>query len=358
MPFRITPNVRVKKDNRGITRQLNHPRQPYSAASVDSAVAPQTRRELADQYLREVLPAYDLEPDMASDLSGAVGASLQTGEGPRMRFEGEKVVRDQATVTYAQTHAGVPVWEAGLTVRMRGRQDHITGSQSSIHHGIEMEPPPEDSPDWPEKIDESVLERLLGLTETPPSLQINTKPLIIYQYDAGNRGACGPDPDDRPDESQVHGPELRLDPPPVPESIRSGRHYVIADVQFTLTYGPSHDINWSAFIEPETGAVLLLRAFVSGVDGFVFLRDPLTATGNTAIQPDSSAAVLNGARDRVSLAGLITPAGGAATQLSGEFVELRNITPPPAPPPTVVPPAQFFYPVPTDNFSAVNAYHH
>jgi len=48
----------------------------------------------------------------------------------------------------------------------------------------------------------------------------------------------------------------------VPESIRVGRHYMVADVRFKLRYGSSYepyDTNWRAFIEPETGAVLLLR---------------------------------------------------------------------------------------------------
>ncbi len=87
MTFRITPNVKIKKDRDGITRQLNHPRQPYTAGSVADAATVQGRRQLADQYLREVLPTYNLDAEMVSDLNGAIGTSLQTSEGPRMRFE-------------------------------------------------------------------------------------------------------------------------------------------------------------------------------------------------------------------------------------------------------------------------------
>ena len=155
----------------------------------DRAMARKNRRELADQYAREVLPNYNLEPDMMSDLSGAIGASLLASEGSRMRFKSE----NWNEVTYAQTHAGLPVWGAGLTVWIQGQPEQITHSRISVHNGIVMELPPENSSYWPEKIDEAVLKSLVGLTETSSSLRIDhiDMPLIICLYD-GCRGACGP----------------------------------------------------------------------------------------------------------------------------------------------------------------------
>ena len=47
-------------------------------------------------------------------------------------------------------------------------------------------------------------------------------------------------------------------------------------------------LNWRAFIEPKSGAVLFLRALVDGVTGLVFDRDPITKTGNLANLPSAS----------------------------------------------------------------------
>ena len=168
MAFEITPDVKVKRDSKGIVRRLNHPRQPYTAQRAAAAVAglgtPETvtPRALADQYVREVLPAYQLDLEMAVNLAAPIAGAI-TGEGPRLKIFAEKILGGQATISYAQTCLGLPVWEAGLTVQLRGSPARVTASQSSIHHELEVEPLNEDAPHRPEGVDEETLSRLLGL---------------------------------------------------------------------------------------------------------------------------------------------------------------------------------------------------
>ena len=155
MTFEITPKVKVKRDKNGVVRQLRHPRQSFTPAHAVAAAgleaAPATPRSLADEYVREVLPVYDLEGDVAADLNAAVGTEI-ADEGPRLCFLREKVLKNQATVSYAQTCLGLSVWEAGLTVRMQGDPLVITSSQSSVHHEIEISPPGPDAAYLPEAI--------------------------------------------------------------------------------------------------------------------------------------------------------------------------------------------------------------
>ena len=121
MTFEITPKVKVKRDNKGMVRQLRHPRQSFTpehaAVAAGLAVAPATARSLADEYVREVLPVYDLEGDVAADLNAAVGTEIAE-EGTRLCFVREKVLKNQATVSYAQTCLGLPVWEASLRIHI------------------------------------------------------------------------------------------------------------------------------------------------------------------------------------------------------------------------------------------------
>ena len=87
-------------------------------------------------------------------------------------------------------------------------------------------------------------------------------------------------------------PTLRL--PPVPTSIVPGQHYVVREVLFSLTVN-AEELNWRAFVEPSTGAVLYLRALTASATCAVFETDPVTKTGN-ALTPASGAAALDAAR--------------------------------------------------------------
>ena len=365
MTFEITRNVKIKRDNNGVVRQIYHPRQAYTVETFASARALEadslrgrlTPREMADQYIREVLPVYQLTSDMADNLTAEVPGEV-VEEGPKLKVAEEKIVRDQATVSYTQTYLGLPVWEAGLAVRIRNYPLSVTSSHSSVHTDIEVDPPAPDAAYMPERIDAEVLAKCLGLEENQPRPVINSKQLLIYQDDAKNRGNGWGEPEEN-DETQMHVSAPKLNPPPVPNTIESGRHYVVVEVLFTLTIADQNSLNWRAFIEPNTGAVLYLSVFVGCLHGHVYLQDALTKTGNTSIRPSSSDAVLDALRDRVPLLGLQPPPQlGIPQKLEGEFCKIIDIDFPNATPPEETPPDDFSYSVRTNEFAAVNAYYH
>jgi hypothetical protein len=182
-------------------------------------------------------------------------------------------------------------------------------------------------------------------------MRINRTRLMVYQYDPANR--VHHDEGDRG--FGVEPPSLPL--PPVPASIRPGTHYVVVDALFSYALPDWGMLNWQAFVEPESGAVLFLRALVDGVTGLVFDRDPITKTGNLANMPTALGAILDALRDPVALVDLGPPAAGHQG-LAGTFVRIANVDPPTPAIPTTIAPFNFAYVSRSDDFAAVNAYYH
>ena len=91
--------------------------------------------------------------------------------------------------------------------------------------------------------------------------------------------------------------------PDLPDAIVAGNHYQVTEVLFTLSVTDYGDVNWRAFIEPTTGAVLYLRAFMACATGMIFRTDPVTAGAGTVVTPTASAAMLNPFRSSVVLDG-------------------------------------------------------
>jgi zinc metalloprotease ZmpB len=358
MTFDLTSKVQVQRDERGIVRKLSHPMEPYGASQATAlgAAAEISARALADEYVREVLPTLSLEPEMADSLdAGVARTSVRADEGPKLRNVEEKVAEREATISYAQTAMGLEVWQAGLSVRMRGAPYQVVGAQNSIHYDLDVKPPPPDAPYLGDRVDVTTLVQLLQLSPDAARPTIDGTHLLIYAYDPENRGN-GSGPSNPPDESNmdVGFPTLTL--PPLPDTLEATRHYVVTEVLFKLALPGWEPLNWSAFIEPVTGAVLYLRVFVACVDGLVLLRDPITASGDTATTPTSPTQVLDSLRASVALEGLDPP--GSMQELRGEFVRLTDVSVPGTPAPTRPPGSDFNFPFPTDDFAAVNAYHH
>ena len=182
------------------------------------------------------------------------------------------------------------------------------------------------------------------------------------QPGAGDAGAGfapeGPAPSPPPDTHkplQKGPPTLPL--PPVPASIVPGRHYVVREVLFRLTVAGEPELNWRAFVEPESGAVLYLRALTSCATCAVFETDPIAKTG-ALLTAASPVAQLNAARTLgLALQDLDAPGGGSQA-LSGTRARVQDIFAPPTPPPTTVSPFQFEYSAVSDDFTATNSYYH
>jgi len=363
MAFRLTPNVRVERDQQGVVRHLAHLHEPYTLPGGLAAPSPQA---LAGQYLQEVAPLYAIDPAMLSDLSRQIGRGL-TSDPTLLQFADQKVQLGTYVVSYAQTHFGLPIWGAGISVWLQSRPLRVTASLSTLHERIEIDSVDPQQFAYPmERLEKPVLARLLGIEKQSKGLRINGLSYRIYRYDPADRfdPEAMPTPQrpappthlPKPGPMEAHAPILPVDQ--VPESIRANRHYVIIEALFTVAAPGWSECNWRAFIEPMTGAVLYLRAFVAGATGAIYERDPITATGNTMITAASSPATLDSLRTIVTLPGLTAPSPGAEQALNGEYVHLTNISAPAVAAPTEPLPGAFHYSVPTDDFAAVNAYYH
>src|ERR671914_2951000 len=137
MPFELTNNVTVDRDEAGQAHHLEHLQQPYRADT--QALAAPTPQALVGQYLNEpeIKRAYGLTDEMVSDLTGAgfrpaVGTALTGQDRSRLNLAAEKSLLGTTTVSYVQTYRGLPVWEAGVSATVLDNPPRVTSSQSSV----------------------------------------------------------------------------------------------------------------------------------------------------------------------------------------------------------------------------------
>ena len=349
MAFEESPNVQVGRDEEGRIRLLRHPAEPFTPDRA--GLAAPSARELADEYVRQVLSLYGIGDDEVADLSGAVRPE-PVDEGPRLKVREEKTVLDTVVVSYQQTYLGLPVWQAALEVRMYGDPLKVASSDSTLHHDLDASPPPAESL-TAFGGDPTSLREALGIDEpTAQRLSISGTRSLVYRYD----------PDERLDptadtERGLEGGPPALPLPAVPAEIQPGRHYVVREVLFSLPDPHWGDLNWRAFIEPETGAVLYLRALVASATACVFSTDPVSATGS-GLDGCSPASSLDGVRTTKTLLGLDPPDSAGTQSLRGKYVVVTDTDAPAIVPPTTSAPFSFCYSAVTDDFAAANAYYH
>lgn len=200
-------------------------------------------------------------------------------------------------------------------------------------------------------------EGMAAVVRDAARLRVNRGRFFVYRYDPDQRQPNQPVIGDKRANLESDDIEPTFPLPPVPDTIRPGADYLVAEVVFTLPFAGIEGLNWRALIEVETNAVLYLRALIAGINALVFTYDPITSTGiltNTANQPN---AVLNPLRDDVTLQHLNGPVAGVQS-LTGSRAQLTagedpNITPPTRPAGT-----DFDYDARTNEFAATNAYYH
>src|SRR5439155_23399217 len=145
----------------------------------------------------------------------------------------------------------------------------------------------------PASINPATLAKLLALKDEAAHPKINASRLLLYQYDPTLRLDPEATRENKEELGSPGGPPT-LPLPAVPRALKSGTHYVVTEVLFTLTVTDSGEINWRVFVETSTGAVLYLRAFVSCATGYVYVTDPITASGGGT--PSSPVAQQNALR--------------------------------------------------------------
>jgi hypothetical protein len=363
--FDAQGKVHITRDSQGTVRDLLHVEETYESTASTALLA---AREYLDKFgdrlgiIAAELTNFSLSPEPSPIDAGV-----------EYRFEQEKTQFDSTTVVLSQTVFGLPIWEAGVAVHMRQRPFVVSSAQSTRHPSVDAAKPSERALARVRDIDPRTLAGILGLTEkTPPDTkaqrarkepgaQPSTTPsikrqrLIVYQYDESKRTK----PDERPggepgaEVKPITHPSLPL--PPVAPDISHGRHYVAAEIIFSLTWRDIEDLPWVALVEVETLSVLYLRAFVDEVTGLVFEEDPITLNNGPA--PSAPVAALNPLRTSVLLPDLAPPVGGIYS-LIGDRVQLVDAELPAIAAPTSPAGTNFDFAARTNNFAAVNAYYH
>lgn len=389
-----TLNATLAVDNHDRVRQINYVNQPWESAEPSPQLA-------AVDYLRH-----------ATNVLGVSTAELQNpleklsfvdpkAQGVKYRFGAQKELFDSSTIIFNQTYLNVPVWRAAITLTIKHNPNRVVLVEDTSERGMDAPLPSSQKIEAHKQLfalaaAEQRL-RVLGLadqsaaaglteTDTQPRTATFVRQILgrndslnetapydnarairgrffVYRYDAANRvpskKADGVTPESMSETPTVTTtatvPELAL--PPVDPSITDRAWRIVSEFTFTLTTPEYGTLNWRALVDVEKDSVLLLEPLVAGQDGFVFVRDPITSTGNFANKPDSNNAVLNAFRTSVQLPNLSAPANGKQ-DLRGRFAVVADVNEPAIPPPTVAAGSSFDFNVRTNDFAAVNAYYH
>jgi hypothetical protein len=323
-------------------------------------------------------------------------------QGVKYRLGAQKELLDSTTVIFNQTYLNVPVWRAAITLVIKHNPNRIVKTDDTSERGMDAPLPSAEKIEEHKKLfalaaaeqrlrvlglaDQSAaaglaeddaqprtatfVRRILGRNgyapgETAPddNARAIRGRFFVYRYDAANRlpskKPAGVTPESMSETpvaaSTSAAPELPL--PPVDPSITDRAWRVVSEFTFTLTTPEYGTLNWRALVDVEKDSVLLLEPLVAGQTGLVFVRDPITSTGNPANKPDRNDAALNPFRTSVQLPNLNAPANGKQS-LRGRFAVIADVNQPAIAPPTVPTGSSFDYNVRSNDFAAVNAYFH
>lgn len=343
----------VIKDAQNLVREVSHRQRPFGTDA-------QTPQLAAHAYLERHRDLLEIEPEELKNL-GLPPEDEPIDAGVEYRLLEEKTFFDVTTVGYQQTYFGLPVWEAGLSVHVKHDSFRVISSASTAHRDIEVAKPSAEVIGRFRKIDAKELPKILKLESREgnneidlESLRVNRIRFIVYRYDSAKRLPETRGIQSAHDQAFPHGsPTLPLSA--VADGIAEGRHYVAAEILFTLATARWGTLNWVLIVEVETGSTLFLRALVDNVDGMVFTADP--ATQGSGAAPTANNTTLNPLRTSVTLQGLGAPSGGNQA-LSGTYVQVSDHEPPAVAPPTQAVGTNFNYNTRTNNFAAANCYHH
>lgn len=370
-------------DAEGIVRGINH-FQAYMPSDQLSM------RLAAIDYIRQVADVIDVPKARLVRAHQKVSYLDPLEADIEYRISEEKTFFDSTTTALVQTYLNVPIWRAGITVTVKQNPNRIVSAVNTSHRSIQAKLPSSEIIEKYRKLFDSKMnkEETMGFVreqfdwkqifklqkgesfEAEKARQgdrIIRGRFYIYRYDASARL---PNQEEQKPQKVVtkrktdrsrnfeeeYSPTLPI--PPLPETIEDGNYYLVAEVIISV-WSPQYErLNWRILIEIETGAILYLRALVSGVNGMVFVQDPVTSTGNAAMDPNQSNAILNPLRTSVVLQNLDAPVGGVQ-HLRGTYADISDVhAPHDIAAPTEPAGTDFNYNARSNDFAAVNAYYH
>lgn len=381
--YRHDLRAHVSMDDEGKVRHVLHSEEEWRPSENDPRAA-------AVEYVRAQAGLLDI-PDAALErVDEPVTYTEPRDEEDSFRLAEEKRQFDSVTFAFAQTYLNVPVWRRGVSVTVKADPPSVVESTSTTLPGVRADMPTDDAVGrWRELCavterraggraevqatpSDDLVREALGLTQERAKesdamaalvrdaerLRVNQGRFYIYRYDPDARQPDAPElGGDSALDLEADDVELTFPLPPVPDTIRPGQDYLVAEVVFTLPFAGIESLNWRGLYEVETNAVLWLRALIAGVNGLVFTSDPITSTGVLTNAADQPNAVLDPLRDDVTLDDLDGPVGGIQP-LAGTNVMLADDDAPTIAPPTEATGTDFDYAARTNNFAAVNAYYH
>ncbi|MBI5433584.1 MAG: hypothetical protein HZA52_12210 [Planctomycetes bacterium] len=351
-------------------------------------------RLAAESYLRDVADTLGVPSARFAHAHAAVEHRTPRKQPLEYRFGGAKGFFDSTTFAYWQTIHNTPIWKAGMTVTVKLAPSRIVSLVDHSHAAVDAELPDakairvyqqlfdladdgklagsadaKDDAPKPTAASER-LSALLGLdrleilrdskkgARRAPTAVLRRGRFYFYAYRADERISDRHGHDDaRPKHDESAGVRLTLPLPAVAKSIREGEYRLVAELIFTLTQAGIHSLNWRALVDVETGSVLYLRPLIDNVNALVFVQDPITSTGNTALTKDQPDAVLDPERDDVTLTDLDAPNSGIQ-ELSGTHVRVIDDDAPAIAAPTAPSGTDFDFHTRTNDFAAVSAYFH
>ena len=389
---RLKANVVLDEANR--LRAINHLDEFRDAGGLRGRAA-------AAAYLRDLSGDLGIADDALRHLDQAASYLDPRDAALEYRRDEEKRLFDTETYAFRQTWLNTPVWAAGVTVTLKQAPVRVIAATDSSASGIDARLPPADAIERYRQLfatgeksarvrnaaasaeasaaGAALLADILGkpgkggkaATSNQEILpQLISGRFFVYRYEAARRTQ---DEAPRPaasgqsitnvehvahaDDQALCGTPPTLPLPAVPKSIREGHWYLVAELVVRYPLEGGSPMNWRALVDVETNAILYLRALTSGVNGLVFLHDPITSTGDPANTPDASNAELNPHRSSVMLPNLNPPSGGKQ-YLQGSIATLTDIELKDVDPPSRNVGLNFDYDARTDEFAAVNAYYH
>jgi hypothetical protein len=375
-------------------RELEHARKPYLATTNPDAATKQAAQELAAAYLSEpaVADFFGLQPGPVAHLKDEAGGEEpdRRSLGVGLRWLPPVVVRcadgtpETIAVIVQQTFlpdwlggSNVPdVWGGGLRLIVHTRPLRVTSASSTLVHDVApvqtqaIRAKARAGQFTPEAPDPHVVGRQFSFSTSGPRLAGDAKVAadegyLIYRFDPEDlretprpRAArkLAPSPAFRAEQAEDYLVQLlHVDVPP--PGIEQGEP------------GYSKDqLVYRVFTTVPEGAAIYYRLLGTNIaHGLVFDPDPVSRAGLTLCPPRDPQRrlpplpqdynhCLDQLRSRVQLQGLtqLTPQA-----LSGDFAEVVAPNPLGLDPPVVAgPDPEFGFHARTDDFAAVNAYHH
>ena len=311
----------------------------------------------ARQYLDAAAQIYRVDPKVLAGADMRLDGAFKRGAGLELRQRDATAVRDFTIVSFQQTFDGLPVWEHGLTVRLKGADNEVVSSASSLREQIDPEGPAAPPRDRVKKALD-VLGRVMKKAKLSDVTLTHSRD-VIYRYAEAERVHR----EDLPQDVDIGGhfehliPDLPLDK--VSEEIGEGSYRKASEILFKAGSDEIGDINWRALVDWKTDDILYVRALVSEAVGAIFTNDPISLSGDSQLDPLAQVALLNAQKELVALERLVLPGGGANTALTGEHVALTDVYAPNIAPPTEPGgnAAVFDYSAESDNFAAVCGYY-